>query len=222
MKDEINQRQLRTVQYQHIDGGFELTFGGSFLLMAICYLVIDRFLVTHPQLYDLLIWSPLLVFGLSSFLIDRLVNRLRMRITYPRTGYLSPSRPRKLNRATRLTIWIGVPVLSVLVLVLLFLNRSRFPAQNPDYVSLLMPAFFGFLLTGLFIIIGWKITLPRFYFIAMVPLLVNVALFLQGVGGWMGMAWLLGATGLSLSLSGGLTLRRYLRQNPIPKDSDEQ
>ena len=223
MKDEISQRQLRTVQYQHIDGSFELTFGGSLSLMAISYLVINKVLLTNPRLSDLLAWGPLVVFVLGGFLIDRLVNMLRTHTTYPRTGYISPRRPAELNHTTRVIIWIGVPLLSILLLIFLFLNRTRFPAQNPGDILNLMPFFFGILLSGMWVIIGWKISLPRFYVIAMVSFAASLVLFLRGVGSWPGLAWLFGITGLSLFLSGGITLWQYLRQYPAQQElPDEQ
>jgi hypothetical protein len=105
----------------------------------------------------------------------------------------------------------------VILLALLFLNRAKFYTADQDYVSILMPPFFGLLFSGLWMIIGWKVSVPRFYFTAAVSFLVSAALFLKGVGGTTGIALLFGAMGVVLCASGGLTLHRYLRGNPTPQ-----
>jgi hypothetical protein len=219
-EDPVAHSQLRALQYQHVDGGFELTFGGAFLLMAVCFYVITRIAASNSFLSNnLLPFTPLVVFVGGVYLMDTLVQRLRMRVTYPRTGYIDYQKPRPLKRSTRLIIWIGIPVLTVILLVLLFLNRSQFHTEGQDDMSILMPSFSGLLFSGLWMIAGWKTSLPRFYLIAAVSLLLSAGLFLNGVGGNTGMALLLGAMGVVLCVSGGLTLRHYLLKNPFPQET---
>ena len=77
------------------------------------------------------------------------------------------------------------------------------------------------LFSGLWVILGWKISLPRFYLFGAVSLLVGAGLFFNGVGGNIGLALLLGVMGVVLCISGGLTLRHYLRQNPAPQETTD-
>jgi hypothetical protein len=215
MSDDLKKSQLHAIQYQHVDGSFELTFGGTMLLMAACIYLVSR--LAHPD-SSLLSFAPLLVFVGGVYLIDNLVQRFRRRVTYPRTGFITYRKPQPLKRSTRLVIWIGVPLFTVLFLALLFLNRSKFPAGNQDSALPIIPVFSGFLFSGLWVIAGWKIALPRFYLIAAATLLVSAGLFVSGVGVYLGMALLIGAMGVLLCVSGGVTLWKYLHANRPPED----
>lgn len=218
MNDDLKETQLRALQYQHVDGTFELTFGGVFLLNAACSYGVSRLEIFNPSLANgLLSFAPLLVFIGGALLIDALVQRFRKRVTFPRTGYIAYQKPQTLKRSTRLIIWIGIPILTVIMVVLLFLNRSKFPMeQNQDYVGNLIPGFFGLVFGGLYAIMGWKIALSRFYLIALVSLLVGAWLFVSGLPTYLGMAFFFGVMGLSLCISGGVTLWRYLLDTPSP------
>jgi hypothetical protein len=222
-KDPAMHPQQRVLQFQHIDGTYELTFGGAFLLMGIGFYLLGQ--VTLPDSFvsrNIIPFAPLIAFVGGVFLIDYLVQRLRARVTYPRSGYIAYKKPHPLKRSTRLFIWIGIPILTVILDAFLFLNRSKFPAQNQDSMSFVLLGISGLLFSGLFVIMGWKIALPRFYLIAAVSLLTSAGLFFNGIGGYPGWALFLGVTGAALIISGGITLWRYLRQNPILEASDDQ
>ena len=219
MTDDLKKSQLHAVQYQHVDGTFELTFGGTFLLMAVSLYLVSR--LAHPD-SSLLSFVPLLVFVGGGYLIDNLVQRLRRRVTYPRTGFIAYRKPEPLKRSTRLVIWIGVPLFTVLFLAVLFLNRSKFPAGNQDSALPVIPVFSGLLFSGLWVIAGWKIALPRFYLIAAATLLISAGLFISGVGVYLGMALLIGAMGALLCASGGVTLWKYLRSTRSPQDNQPE
>ncbi len=209
----------RAIQYQHVDGTFELTFGGSFLLMAASFYAISR-VATADSFFssNILPFAPLLVFAGGSYLLDVLVKRFRLRVTYPRTGFIVYQKPKPFKRSIRLAIWIGVPVLTLIVMGMLFLNRAAFHSENQDITEFLLAPFAGLLFYGLWIIVGWKIALPRFYFIAVGTLLVSTWLLFNKLGGNDGMAALIGAMGLMLCISGGLALWIYLANNPLPQE----
>ena len=218
-EDPLARARRRAVQYQHVDGTYELSFGVAFLLMAACFFVISRMAVTN----DLLAFAPLAVFAGGAYLMDALVTRFRMRVTFPRTGYIDYQKPKPLKRSTRLVIWIGTPLLIVILLAMVVLNRPTFQSGGADYGSILAPSLFGLLFAGLWAIAAWKIALPRFLITAAVSLLAGAWLFFNGVGGNSAMAGLFGAMGADLCISGGLTLRKYLRENPVPQETaDEQ
>jgi hypothetical protein len=122
----------------------------------------------------------------------------------------------------RLFIWIGIPVFVVVLDALLFLNRSRFSTPNQDYFSLLMLGFSTLLFSGLWVIIGWKVALPRFYLIAIISFLAGTGLFINGIGSYLGWALSLGVMGTALLFSGGITLGNYLRQNPAPRELPDE
>jgi len=224
MKDTTRQDpgirpQQRVLQYQHIDGTYELTFGGASLLMGIGFCLLSRIPLPDSFLSrNIYPFAPLVAFVLGAILIDYVIQRFRARVTYPRSGYITYKKPQPLKRPMRLFIWIGIPVLVVVLDLVLFLNRSKFQTPNQDYFSLLMLGFSGLLFTGLWAIIGWKVALPRFYLIAIISFLTGTGLFINGIGGYTGWALLLGVMGTALLISGGITLGKYLHQNPEPKE----
>jgi hypothetical protein len=222
-KDPAIHPQQRILQYLHIDGTFELTFGGAVLLMGCCFYVISQ--ITLPDSFaanNLLPFTPLIAFVGGAILIDYLVQRLRAQVTYPRSGYIAYKKPQPLKRSTRLFIWIGIPILTVTLDALLFLNRSKFPAQNQDNLSFVMLGFSGLLFSGLWAIIGWKVALPRFYLIAAISLLASAGLFFNGIGGYLGWALFFGVMGVALLISGGVMLWKYLRSAPLPPESSDE
>jgi len=219
MFDDLKKSELHAIQYQHVDGTFELTFGGTFLLMAVSFYLVSR--LAHPD-SSLLSFAPLPVFAGGAFLIDALVQQFRRRVTYLRSGFITYRKPQPLKRTTRLVIWIGVPLLTALFLGLLFLNRSKFPAGSQDSALPALPVFSGLLFSGLWAIIGWKIALPRFFLIAAASLLISAGLIVIGVGVYLGMAWLFGGQGVLLCASGGVTLWKYLRNTRPQEDTSSE
>ncbi len=219
MKHDLEQAQKRVLQYQNIDGTFEFTFGALFLVMAICMYALSEVSLPSSLLSNLLPFALSGIFAGWAFFIDHLAERFRERFTYPRTGYIAYSRqPRPIKRATRLFVWIGVPLLTIILSLLLFLYRMKFPAPpNQESAANIIPGFFGLLFSGLFVIIAWKISLPRYYISAAVTLLVGAELLLHEYPGYLGTALLFSAMSLTLLLTGGATLWRYLHATHPPE-----
>lgn len=218
-EDLVAHTKRRALQYQHVDGTFELIFGGALLLMAGCQYLLSKIAISN----DLLLFAPLVVFVGGIYLIDTLVQRFRLRVTYLRTGYIAYQKPRSVKRSTRMIIWIGVPFITLTLIAFLFLFRSKVQMGSQDYVSTLLPSFIGLLFTGLWMIVAWKNSIPRFYLTAAVSLLVSVWLFINGEGDKTGMSLLFSFMGVNLFIAGILTLRQYLRNNPVPQETaDEQ
>jgi hypothetical protein len=214
----VARSKRRAVQYQHVDGTYELTFGVALLLMTVCSFLISKIAVSN----DLLSFAPLVVFVGGGYLMDALVKRFRMRVTYPRTGFIAYQKPRTMRRSMRLVIWIGVPVLTGIVLALVASNLASFQTVNQDNLPV-MTLFSGLLFSGIWMIIGWKTATPRFFLIAVVAFAVSAWLLLNGADVKTSLMWLFGAMGLALCITGGLALRQYLRENPEPRETtDEQ
>jgi hypothetical protein len=163
------------------------------------------------------------VLGGGGFLISRLSQRLKEQVTYPRTGYVAYSRQgRPIKRTTQLLIRIGLPLLTVILLALIFLNRAKFPAQSQDQAIYLNPGLMGLMFSGIFAIVGWKIPLPRYYLIAAAVFLISTVFLVSGSGGNLGMALLSGVMSLILFVSGGVTLWKYLRNTRPPVDASSE
>ncbi len=187
--------------------------------MAAGFFVTSRFAISDSFLSnDLLFFAPLAAFVGGAYLMDALVKRLRTRVTYPRIGYIDYQKPRPIQRSTRLVIWIGIPLLTLIILAFMFLNRPMFHSVNQDDMPI-MTLFMGLLFSGLWLIVGWKTSLPRFYGIAAVSFLVSAGLLLNVVGVKTSLMVFFGVMGLALCASGGLTLRQYLRSTRPPQET---
>jgi len=217
MDNKIQEAQKHIFRYDYMDGTPDLAFGGLCLVMAICFFIFAAFPVLSSSTFSaILVWVAI---GGGGLAIGWLSQRFKERVTYPRTGYVDYRRQgRPIKRKTQLLIRIGLPLITGFLLVLSFLMRSKFPEQSQDQAIYLNPGLMGFLFSGIFAIIGWKIPLPRYYFIAAAVFLISIVFLMRGSGGSLGMAYLSGAISLVLFISGGVTLWMYLRWNPPPKE----
>ncbi|KAF0106652.1 MAG: hypothetical protein FD146_2451 [Anaerolineaceae bacterium] len=222
MYNKIQETQNRLIRYDYVDGTPDLAFGGLCLLMTIIYALFAAFPgLSNSTFSAIIVW---VVFCGGCFLIGWLPQRLKERVTYPRTGYVAYKRQgRPIKSWARWTIRVGMPLLTVILLALIFLNRSKFPAQSQDTNFYLNPGIAGLLFSGILAAMGWKIALSRYYLVAAITILISIVLLFSGPGGNLGLAVLSGAMCLVLFASGGITLWRYLRQNPAPREEpDEQ
>ena len=221
MNNKIQETQKRLFRYDYVDGTPDLAFGGLCLVMAIRFFILAAFPGLSSSTFSVIIvW---VVFGGGGFLISWLSQRLKERVTYPRTGYVAYSRQgRPIKRTTQLLIRIGLPLLTVILLALIFLNRAKFPAQSQDQATYLNPGLMGFLFSGIFAIIGWKIPLRRYYLIAAAVFLISTVFLINGSGGNLGLALLSGAMSLILFISGGATLWQYLHNTRPPEDTSSE
>ncbi len=71
-------------------------------------------------------------------------------------------------------------------------------------------------------IIGWKMTLPRNYVIAVAVFLISAVFLFRVPSGNYGLALISGVMGLILFISGGVTLWKYLRSTRSPQDNQPE
>jgi hypothetical protein len=216
MNNKIQETQNRLIKYDYVDGTPDLAFGGLCLVMAINFIISAAFPGISSSIYSFIILGVLFCGG--GVLLAWMSQRLKERVTYPRTGYVKP-RGRPLKRTTKLLIRIGAPMIIILLLVLVFLNRRQVPLQGQDQSIYLNPGLMGFLLSIILALIGWKIGLPRYFLIAAAVFLISTLFLVSGVDGILGMAELSGVMSLILFTSGGVTLWKYLRNTRSPRDS---
>jgi len=218
MDNKIQETQNRITRYDYVDGTPDMAFGGLFLLMTICFSIFAAFPKFASSIYSVIIvW---VVFAGGGILLGWLPQRLKERVTYPRTGYIAYKRQgRPISRTMKLVIRIGLPILTVVLLAVLFLNRSKFPAQSPETASYLNPGLMGLFFSIVLAVVGWKIAMPRYYVTAVVGFLISILFLIRGMNGNVGMALLSGAMSLILFISGGVALWKYLRNTPFPRDN---
>jgi hypothetical protein len=222
MENKIKETQKRLIRYDYVDGTPDLAFGGLCLTMTICFSIFAAIPGLGSSTFSaIIVW---VVLGGGGLLVGWLSQRVKAQVTYARTGYVALSRQgRPIKRDTQLLIRIGAPLLSLVLLGLLFLNRQKFPAQSQDTAGFLNPGLMGLFFSGLFAIMAWKIPLKRYYLVAAAIFVASTTFFISRWGGNPGMASLSALMSLILFISGGMTLWRYLHQNPGPREMpDEQ
>ncbi len=123
MDNKIQETQNRITRYDYVDGTPDMAFGGLFLLMTVNFAIFASFPVISSSTFSALIM--LVVFSGGGLLIAWLSQKLKERVTFPRTGYVAYRRQgRPITRTTKLLIRIGLPFLTVILLAILFLNRN--------------------------------------------------------------------------------------------------
>lgn len=185
----------RVLQYNMIDGLYELAMGSMSLLIAVAGLIS----MTFTDIFPALIYLPVFL-GIP--LITSGVSILKRRLTYPRTGYATSRYPRYLKPL----IFSGLVFVSgLLILLPLFVPRLQLPMDQ-----IFLP-FVGLLITAMLLWLGAG--LARFYVLAAISFLLSVTLL------WFQLELLLEnliyciVMGFSLLISGIFTLNRYLSKN---------
>ena len=183
----------RVYQYQNIDGLSELGAGAMWFYMGLSL----SLYIIFPNVYP-----PLVSFiGLGVPLIGKSIENLKKRLTYPRTGYAMPRFPRYL------IFVFGGGLLLITTLDVLVWQSSLMSA-------LIQPLSLGLVTACLLLWMGGG--LMRVYYLAAAAFLSGAFLTWYGVDMIMGVVLHSAALGLLLMVSGGVTLRRYLRAHPRP------
>jgi hypothetical protein len=201
---DIEQRVRR---YWYSDGIVEIVGGGLSFLFGI-YFIVQEMLSERSVLPIVLggVFVLLLVSGY--FITRRLINNLKTRITYPRTGYVDYSSKKRTIWRKMLTFGIALGVLAITIAI----GRQ---VGTYNWV----PAFIGFLFGIVLVIVMIRKGGPvRFYLLATFSAVAGLALSFSGLNLSYSLGLFYGLVGIGYLISGGVTLRRYVRQNPIPLD----
>jgi hypothetical protein len=214
MSDNLKKSQLRASRYQHVDGTFEIFFGGICLLWAIFFLLQSKLTMSEGTLRFVIVMAGFMaVSGGGAFLLDRLVKAIKERLTYSRSGYLVYRKLSGTKRTGRLLLMAGVAA----VISALF---TAFFASHPTSVNW-MPLASGALFAFAMFIVAWRTQLPRYYLIAVLSALVGLGVSVLGLAELPGMALFYSSIGILLLGMGGIVLWKYLRQNPVTKAGEQ-
>jgi hypothetical protein len=210
MANDLKEPQLRARQYFYVDGSFEFGFGLLSLLLA-GYLYVETHV--HGWLSAIVDVSLVLVMIGGGVLVNRLTRKLKERVTYPRTGYISYRRERKPKQVRRAMISIVTGGLIAALATTLVAAPHR-----PNIA--VMPVFSGILFGLILAIIGWRSAIQRFYLLAVLSAAVGIALSFSGLGDYPGLVAYYAATAVILLFTGACVLRSYLRKNPVPPQEE--
>jgi len=208
--DEMKQVEQRVKRYWYADGIAELTSGGLFVLLGI-YFGAQGFLGEGSTASIILQISLILVMVGGIFGVRWLVNTLKARLTYPRTGYVE-YRVNEKDAKVRRYVVAGVAMIIAIASIVLV-----------DYIRGLdsMALITGLLVGVIFIALrGRSSGLKRFYALGGLAIVLGVALSFSELSQAYNLGLFYGLLGIAIMISGGLVLRRYLSENHLPLEND--
>ena len=210
--DEMKAVEQRVKRYWYTDGIAELASGGLFVLLGI-YFGAQGFLGEDSIVNVILQVSLMLVMIAGAFGVRWLVNTLKARLTYPRTGYVE-YRVNEKDAKVRRYVVAGVAMAIAMASIVLI-----------DYIRGLdsMALITGLLVGVIFIALRGKSSgLKRFYLLGGLAIVLGVVLSFSGLSQAYNLGLFYGLLGIAILISGGLVLRRYLSDNPLPAENDHE
>lgn len=213
MNQEIDQISKRTLHYFYEDGLPEI---GAGLLLGILgsYFYLQATLPEGSALRAIIDSSLILVIIIGGFFIRRLVTRAKTHITYPRTGYVEYHQDRLRNRRPRILALTVIAMTTALMVVFMggLLGETAW-----------MPVFTGLFFSAItiFILIP-RVGLIRWYILAAISALLGIGLGYSGIDNTLGLGIFYMGLGLCTTVSGILTLTRYLQTTQPPEINGDE
>ena len=210
--DDMKQVEKRVRRYWYTDGIAELASGGIFLLVGLYFGVLGYF--QEGSLISVILQvSMILVFVGGAYGVRWLVNTLKSRLTYPRTGfveYRADDSEAKQRRRLFITVAIIITAASI-VLVDFF--------QKVDEMVLAT----GVLVGVIFISLRGKSSgVQRFYVTGSLAIVLGIVLSFSKFTQVYNLALFYGVLGIVVLVSGIVVLRKYLRENPAPEEDSNE
>lgn len=201
MADQVDHIAGRTRAYYYVDGLPEIAVG-LLLLAAGGALQFWHDLQEGGWLGGLLAAGAILLLVAGGYALGRLVQSLKERFTYPRTGYATLRQEADPNTQR---LWL-LALFAVAIFALLFPRADELPMG--------IGVFFGAMLAYL----GYRGQVRRFYFLAAAAVLAGIVAALR-FDETTGTAALFIGTGVLLLVSGTIVFLRFLsRHAPSAED----
>lgn len=208
MTREIDRTIRRTWRYWYEDGLAEMAVGCVLVAVGLVFLAEALIPPLFTKVSLSVIGLPLVAIG-GGWVASRAVRAAKIRLTYPRTGYVAYRRSR--GRRSLRELAVGA-VIGVLVGVVFAAAPT-----SPGWI----PALQGLVIGASFLYMGRRLDLGRYHALAVISALVGTAATLGGLGDTLGSAACFGAIGTALIASGAFALRTYLRQTrPLAESQD--
>lgn len=205
MKDNFSDVEQRVKRYWYVDGLGELVGGGGMCLILGIYFAAQQYFGDDSPMGSLLQMSLALVLIGGGLLVRRLISTAKTRATYPRTGYVEYSEPQNKRLMGVLAAIVGM----VMAMSFVFIVRQF---NSIDAIVAVTGAVMGIIL---FVKQIWTAKMKRFYILSTMSVLYGAALSVSGLprGYNLGLFYVL--MSISFMISGGLTLKKYLDENPL-------
>ncbi|HSB01801.1 MAG TPA: hypothetical protein VLE49_14215 [Anaerolineales bacterium] len=210
MQSNFSEVERRVKRYWYTDGLWELIGGGMFILLGLYFSLQQYFGDQSPM--GVILQSSLILFLIAAiFLGRRLINALKGRLTYPRTGYV------EYQTVEKNSFWRRILTMTIAMTIAMFMVVISRRVDALDSTAALTGALVAVILL---VKQGWSSGMPRFYLLSAVSLILGVALSVSGLPSGYNLAVYYGLMGIAFAISGGLTLRHYLHENPLPADAE--
>jgi len=208
MKENFSDVEQRVKRYWYVDGFGELVGGGGMCLILALYFAAQQYFGDDSLIGGLLQASLVLVLIGGMVLVRRLINAAKVRVTYPRTGYVEYSTPKNKVFAGILSGVVGMIMAMTFIFIVRQFNRID-----------AMVAVTGVVM-GIILLVKqvWTTKVKRFYLLSAVALIYGVVLSVSGFPRGYNLGLFYALMSISFAISGGLTLKRYLDENPPQTD----
>lgn len=206
---QIHDVEQRVRSYWYEDGLAELATGGVFVLLGL-FFAVQGYFGEESIVTVILQVSLALLIILGAYFVRRIVNSLKARWTYPRTGYVEYHVD---TRGLRLRRWATAAAAAPVAILLVVLYRY---VHGIEIVVLATGVLVGFILLAL----GAKVRgMTRFYLLSALAFALGIGLSVSGVVQVFGLALFYGVVGVAMMASGGWALHNYLSANPLPAEA---
>lgn len=212
MEKNLSDVEQRVQRYWYTDGIGELIGGGMCLLLGLYFSAQQYF--GDQSIVGVILQSSFVVILIGGvFIARRVINILKTRVTYPRTGYV------EYRTNDKNMIWRRVFSAAIAMTVAIF---SVAIARRIDAIDS-MVAVTGVLVSVILLVKqGWSSRVWRFYVLSATSLILGIALSVSGLPGGYNLGAFYGLMGTAFAISGSLTLRRYLQENPMPAETENE
>jgi xanthosine utilization system XapX-like protein len=216
MNNQFTAIMRRTRRWKFEGGTTELMLGGIFLCGALYFL-----LQLIPSIPPALIFLVFLFLLIGTLIVPAVLQR---RLVYPRSGYVQykETSPRGIWKPLLLAAGAGVLMAIFFTLVLVY---------DHSHAIAWVTAILGLFLGLIWIIGDFTFKIHRLTFLDIFSILLGllVSPVVLGTGPTRGDELggiLLGAyfpvIGIAFFITGGLTLRKFLRDNPLPAEAPDE
>lgn len=208
MKDNVSDVEQRVKRYWYVDGFGELVGGGGMCLILAVYFAAGEYFGAKSFFGGILQASMVLVLLGGMVLVRRLIMAAKQRVTYPRTGYVEYSQPKNKVLASALSGVVGVVMAVAFVFTVRQFNKI-------DGLVAITGLVMGIIL---FVKQVWTAKVKRFYILSVAAFIYGAVLSVSGFSRGYNLGLLYALMSLSFAISGGLTLKKYLDENPLQTD----
>ncbi len=210
MTEQINIENIirNTRKYWYVDGLSEIAFGFLVVAAGLSYWLVSTLENSAIKSILLMIAQPAVII-ICSLIIQKYLPKIKEKLTYPRTGYLTFRRPPK-NRRVRRALIIGLVAGVVGALATMLSNKLP-----ENYLPLFTSVFL--LLASIYV--AYQTAVSRFYVIGILTVLLGAAISFLPFENVLPYTIFFSGVGIIWIISGTVTLIRYLR-NTSPQTED--